>query len=145
MDWNGSALPWKDRELYKDIMFERSIRSYRETESRLEDYRLVFFDRGFPDTLGYAELIGSDIDARMDEYTRKWRYNRKVFLLPPWKQIFTRDKERKQDWREAVNTYYQLAKTYQQYGYDTVEVPKGSVRERCDFVLAHCVPEGFKS
>ena len=143
IDSNGSALPWKDRELYKDIMFDRSIRSYRETESRLGENPLVFFDRGFLDTLGYAELIGSGIDARMAEYARKWRYNSKVFLLPPWKQIFTKDKERRQDWLEAEHTYYQLAKTYRNYGYNTVDVPKVPVKERSRFVLAHNIPDGL--
>jgi predicted ATPase len=51
----GTALPWGDREAYTWLMLRRSIESYVAHASSLEP---VFFDRGIPDTLCYARLIG---------------------------------------------------------------------------------------
>ena len=44
-------------------------------------------------------------------------YNPIVFILPPWKEIYQTDNERKQDWQEAEHTYFQMKSTYEKYGY----------------------------
>jgi predicted ATPase len=41
-----------------------------------------------------------------------FRYNRRVFIAPPWREIFQQDSERKQDFDEAVRTYDSLVATY---------------------------------
>src|SRR5882672_3283583 len=51
----GSALPWRDRELYTRLMLDRSIDSYKAHTSAQS---VTFCDRGIPDTLSYARLIG---------------------------------------------------------------------------------------
>ena len=55
----GDALPWGDRERYCMLMLERSIASYRD-HAALNG--TTFFDRGIPDTLCYARLIGSPLE-----------------------------------------------------------------------------------
>jgi predicted ATPase len=52
----GDALPWKNKELYLQMMFDRSVDSYRAAQSN--NNSTVFFDRGIPDSLTYAEIIG---------------------------------------------------------------------------------------
>jgi len=64
-------------------------------------------------------------------------YNSKVFILPPWAEIYETDMERKQSWEEAVNTYRNMKDTYINLGYDVITVPIGSVESRYDFVLNH--------
>lgn len=71
----------------------------------------------------------------MKSYAESWRYNKSIFMLPPWQEIYETDNERKQDWKEAILTFEQMCKTYKSYGYDIVEIPKKSVCERADFVL----------
>lgn len=134
-DLDGDALPWKNKELFKTIMFERSISSYEQMEKKGFGHNPIFFDRGFLDSICYATLIRSEIDERMNEYALKWRYNRKVFVLPPWKEIYEQDSERKQDWEEAVFTYGKMVETCKSYGYETIVVPKMTAAERADFVL----------
>ena len=51
----GTALPWGDREAYTELMLQRSIDSFREHTPAVKP---VFSDRGIPDLLGYARLIG---------------------------------------------------------------------------------------
>jgi predicted ATPase len=61
---------------------------------------LAFFDRGVPDVAGYLRLTGLPVPAHVEKAVEIYRYNRKVFIAPPWPKIFTQDRERKQDfWR----------------------------------------------
>ena len=130
---NGEALPWKNKELYKELLMDRSIASYELITHT--NNGITFFDRGIPDTLSYARLINSTISLEMDFYASHYRYNKKVFILPPWLEIYTTDNERKQTWKEAVQTYEILAATYKQYNYELIEVPKTPVNERVEFIL----------
>ncbi|PTB95539.1 ATPase [Marivirga lumbricoides] len=132
---NGKALPWENKNLYKEMMFDRSIRSFEEIENNTNKGKPFFFDRGFLDTICYAELIESEISERMKSYAKNWRYNKNVFILPPWQEIYETDNERKQDWKEAILTFEKMSETYKKYGYNIVEVPKKTVSERADFVL----------
>lgn len=134
---NGNALPWKDKNLYKEVMFNRSINSFEQVYKTLNisNKRPIFFDRGFLDTICYAKLIQSEIDEQMELYAENWRYNKNIFMLPPWQKIYGTDTERKQDWTEAVLTYEKMCETYSSYGYNIVEIPKIAVRKRVDFIL----------
>jgi predicted ATPase len=60
---------------------------------------------------------------------------RRIFILPPWKEIYVTDEERKQSWEEALNTYDAMRKVYDRYGYDVLEVPKEDVEKRVEFIL----------
>src|ERR1700759_733987 len=53
----GDALPWKNRELYLQMMFDRSVDTYKLANNN--DNSLIFFDRGIPDSVTYAKIIGS--------------------------------------------------------------------------------------
>lgn len=63
-----------------------------------------------------------------------FRYHRRVLIARPWEEIFQQDRKRTQDFAEAVRTYEAPASTYVEYGYELVEVPRGSVEERVGFV-----------
>ncbi|MDG3582001.1 AAA family ATPase [Galbibacter pacificus] len=132
---NGEALPWKNTELYKQLLFDRSIKSYKEVEKEHAGSVPVFFDRGFLDTLCYAKLINSKINGHMHGYGKKLRYNKNVFILPPWKEIYITDGERKQNWEEALLTFKKMAETYKEYHYTINEVPKKSPSERANYIL----------
>ena len=66
---------------------------------------------------------------------KKFKYNQLVFLVPPWKEIFTSDTERKHSFESAKNEFDELLIKYKDFGYETVLVPKVSVKERADFIL----------
>lgn len=56
--------------------------------------------------------------------------NKKVFNLPPWKEIYQTDTERKQDFAEAVKTF-EVSKL----DYKLIEVPKLIVEARAEFII----------
>ena len=132
---NGEALPWKDKELYKQLMFERSVESYVQAEKNRNNRNPLFFDRSFLDTLCYAQLIGSAISEEMRTYAEHWRYHTDVFILPPWQEIYQTDQQRKQNWDEVLLTHTKMKETYNHYGYQIIEVPKTHAKTRADFVL----------
>lgn len=133
IDIGGNALPWANKELYAQIMLDRSVDSYITMSQTKKE--ITFFDRGILDTLCYSKLINSDLTEDMNFYAKKYRYNRKVFILPPWVDIYKIDNERKQTWDEAVITYATMKETYRQFDYEMVEVPKISIESRIQFVL----------
>jgi predicted ATPase len=68
-----------------------------------------------------------------------FRYHRRVFVAPPWRDIFALDAERKQSFDEATETYEMMVETYSALGYDLIPLPLSSVQERLQFVLAAVV------
>lgn len=133
----GEALPWRNKKLYMEMMFHRSVESYKATIKEYSGTQPVCFDRGFLDGLCYASLEGIPIDQEMKTFAETSRYNTNVFILPPWKDIYQTDAQRKQDWNEAVFTYNKMIQTYRGWHYDLIEVPRTPVGERADFVLGH--------
>ncbi|WP_268036536.1 AAA family ATPase [Algoriphagus sp. PAP.12] len=132
---DGEALPWKNRDLYKQMMFDRSIAAFRQLDESNLNNQPVFFDRSFLDTLCYCHLIGAEISDVMRTYAENWTFNPMVFLLPPWEGIYQKDEQRKQDWEEATKTFVQMKETYLEFRYKPQEVPKTDVINRADFVL----------
>lgn len=131
---NGDGLPWKNKNVYSELMLNASIETYLIISSK-ESSDIVFFDRGILDSICYMKMENISIPAEIESDLNKYRYHEKVFLLPPWLEIYETDNERKQTWEEAVYTYEEMKQTYLEYGYEIIEVPKGIIGERCDFVI----------
>ena len=128
----GTALPWGDREAYTVLMLERSVASYL---SHTPALRPTFSDRGIPDALCYAQLIGLSTDGFISDACRHYRYAPLVFLAPPWREIYETDSERKQDFAEAERTFRQMAEVYRQCGYEISELPRVTPASRASFIL----------
>jgi predicted ATPase len=128
----GNALPWRDRMRFAGLMLAWEIRSYEEAHQASGP---VFFDRGVPDVVGYLRLIGEAIPQHIKEAAKKYCYNRRVFIAPPWGEIFCQDHARKQNFEEAVRTYEAMMATYAELGYKLVEIPKMPAVERANFVI----------
>jgi predicted ATPase len=128
----GEALPWSDRRAFAELMLAWEMRSHR---AALESPGPVIFDRGVPDVLGYLRLTGLPIPSHVERAAQIFRYSRRVFLAPPWPEIFAGDAERKQSFAEAEATCKVMAETYKGLGYELISLPLGSVEERARFVL----------
>lgn len=129
---SGPALPWNDPALFAELMLSWEMRSHA---IAMQETGPVFFDRGVPDVIGYLGLTGLPVPAHIEKAAEVFRYNRKVFILPPWPEIFRQDTERKQDLDEARRTYEAMVSTYSGLGYNLVTVPCAPVSERVAFVL----------
>ncbi|MGH6763469.1 MAG: AAA family ATPase [Phyllobacterium sp.] len=130
---SGEALPWKNPALFAELMLGWEMRNYRMAE---EQPGIVIFDRGVPDILGYLRLMNIDAPSHVITATHRFRYNPRVFIAPPWPEIFEQDAERKQDVEEAERTYEAMVTVYAELGYALIELPRLPVEERAVFMMS---------
>lgn len=128
----GNALPWADRSAFAELMLGWELRSYREA---LRQSGPVAFDRGVPDVLAYLRVSGLRVPSHVEKAAEIFRYHRRVFIAPPWEEIFAGDAERKQSFEEAQATYQALVETYSQLNYELVPLPLTSIEDRARFVI----------
>lgn len=129
----GTRTPQFNYELFCDLLLSRAISHY---ESQKETDETVIFDRGVADNFAYARLF--DIDTkRFEEAAKVYQGNKKVFMLPPWKNIYKTDEERKISFEDTVVFQSYLIEIYNKIGCELIEVPKTSIEERVCFLLNH--------
>ena len=86
MQINSESLPWKNKSLYADLMFEASLNTYQKIVNGSYD-KTIFFDRGILDTICYRSMENLPISEELNKLVNAHPYNRKVFILPPWEEI----------------------------------------------------------
>ncbi|TPG55941.1 ATPase [Roseomonas nepalensis] len=128
----GAALPWDDRLAFAELMLGWELRSHREARGHPG---VVLFDRGIPDVLGYLNLCALPVPPHVRKAACTFRYNRQVFIAPPWPEIFDQDAERKQTFEEAQATYEAMVSAYGELGYELTHLPKSSVEDRVRFIV----------
>lgn len=82
----------------------------------------------------YTHFIGDRYPNSFDE-VRKDHLCTKIFILLPWKEIFTSDQGRYENFEQAKHIDVHLVETYEKYGYKLIEVPKDTVDNRILFIL----------
>ncbi|MFZ9034828.1 MAG: AAA family ATPase [Francisellaceae bacterium] len=132
----GNATHNGDRHKFRSLMLEASIRDFKKHQLSRES---IFFDRGIADLIGYSQLIDNPPDLLLTDAVKRFRYNKQIFIFPPWFEIYCNDKERQQDFSEALNTYRCIKEGYLKTGYDIVEVPLDSIEARVEFILNYVV------
>jgi predicted ATPase len=126
---NGLAVPWVDAAAFLRRVIEMALVDW-ESVTALEGW--VFFDRGLIDAAaGLQHLTG---DQMLDVLGQSYRYHRRVFLTPPWPEIYVVDPERRHGLDAALAEYSHLLEVYPSLGYEVVVLPKVGVLERADFV-----------
>lgn len=126
----GKALPWVDFKAF-------ARRAVEMAKADLTDAQhcdgLVFFDRGLIDAaVALADSGGEPVQETVGE-TRP--YGTRVFAVPPWKELFAQDAERRHDFDAAVREHHRILQALDTLGYMTTELPRVSVQERADIVL----------
>ncbi len=117
-------------------------------ESRLEhfragadlDHQVVFYDRGLSDVLAYMKYFRQQYPDEFVAYCEEHKYDR-VVVLPPWEDIYTQDEERLENFEQALEIHQELVRTYSEFQYPSLTIPKGSVKERAAYIIEHVIPE----
>jgi predicted ATPase len=128
----GDAVPWGNVSQFVELTISRSIHHVVTAARRSQ---LSFFDRGIIDQVSGLKHLNLSIPAHLAAAAERLRYHEKVFMIPPWPEIFSNDDERKHSFEDALSTYVTLLRTYERFGYQSVLVPKLDVAARADFVL----------
>jgi len=74
-------------------------------------------------------------EPALTELGQAHRYNRHVFMTPPWPEIYVTDAERRHSLADAEPDYHRVLGECPALGYDPVILPKVSVAERAELVL----------
>tara|TARA_Y100000588_G_C14268646_1_gene931199 strand:- start:62 stop:607 length:546 start_codon:yes stop_codon:yes gene_type:complete len=130
---NRNGSPEKDPELFTKLLFHRTLSQYSKCQ---KSESIVISDRGLPDIIGYARLFGLD-QLLFIHAAKENKYNKKVFILPCWDEIYVNDDERKMSLQQAQAFSRDLYEIYQSMGYQLIEVPKSSPSERANFILSN--------
>jgi len=123
----------EDPLLFSRLLIEGRLKHYKEADELKEDF--VFFDRGLPDVNAYLKFVKQEIPEEFDAITREHPYDKLVFIMPPWQEIFTGDEERYEDFNQAQLIHNKLVNYYKELGYYLVFVPFGPVEKRVDYIL----------
>jgi predicted ATPase len=126
----GRGVPWIDPTAFRDLTARRDVAIF---DCLAGESGRIFFDRGIPDSHG---VLGAAPSAELARAIRTRRYNRQVFVFPPWAEIYETDAERKQDWAEAEATYGRIMSALPALGYAPIVVPKADVESRAAFVMS---------
>jgi predicted ATPase len=122
----------EDPLLFSQMLLDGRVKQYNNAQN--EAHPMVFIDRGIPDVVAYLDYIGDSYPDHFDLACRENNYT-KIFILPPWEEIYQSDSERYENFEQAKTIYKHLIETYQKYGYHLIEVPKDSVDNRILYIL----------
>lgn len=122
----------KEPLLFSEMLLEGRVKQFKDALN--ENENLVFLDRGIPDVLAYMHYIGDAYPAAFEDACKNHIYT-KVFILPPWEEIYLSDNERYESYEQARLIHNHLVETYQKYGYNLIDVPKADIENRIDFIL----------
>jgi predicted ATPase len=130
LESGGRALPWVDGPAFARRAVATALADRAAAEAQPG---WVFFDRGLVDAA--AALQHMTGEPALETLARPHPYHRRVFLTPPWPEIYGTDPERRHGLDAAMAEYERLLEAYPALGYEVVVLPKVSVVERAGFVL----------
>lgn len=121
-----------------ESIFQKKILSTKQLiEARLPSKEIFFFDRAIPDSITHYRLAGLNPNHIVKKCF-KYRYN-KVFLLERFPIAV--DHARTESEEEAAFLQFWLEKDYRKLGYDVIDIPVMSVRNRVELILSHLSSE----
>ncbi|HET9824032.1 MAG TPA: AAA family ATPase, partial [Chitinophagaceae bacterium] len=112
-------------------MFTKDFDNYITNSNRTS---LLFFDRSFLDSASL--LYDSDLSGyeKIKNSHLINRYNQKVFITPPWEQIYCTDSERDQTFQQSIEVYNKIYSWYAEHQYNLVVIPKATLENRAAFI-----------
>lgn len=118
--------------LFSEKLLEGRVNQFKEAHKNKAS--LVFLDRGIPEVLAYLDMGNTPYPNHFTKACEDNQYDR-VFIFPPWEEIYTSDNERYEDYQEALKIYPFLKAAYDRFGYESIILPKDTIENRISFVL----------
>lgn len=125
---NGDLLPWSNLHGFGTECLNRMIQQVKYTNQNI-----TFLDRGTPDILAYFKTKNLKWNREANLHLSK--YQKTVFICPPWQQIFINDPQRPESFEQSGMIYQNLKTIYTKLGFTIIEIPKTSISERALFLL----------
>ena len=126
----GSAMPLENPATFACRCINRSMYFFNIADPR---DRPALFDRSIVDAVTALESIGA-AEACCGEAIRRYRYAPRVFMVPPWPELFHTDAERQHKFEAAEAEFHALMESFPAKGYEVLIVPRATIPERVDFL-----------
>lgn len=135
----GKALPWVDLAAFLRRAINMALADRAAAASHAG---WVFFDRGLVDAASALEALTGEPILRPLCMTH--RYHSRIFIAPPWPEIYVTDADRKHGFDAAVAEYDRLMAAFPTLGYEVISLPKTAAAHRADFLLA-CLDDAIET
>ena len=130
----GDGLPWENPVKFAELCVSRALYFFN-TVRPIE--KPAIFDRSIIDNISGIERLGLEMPPSFRVAVEHYRYAPRVFMTPPWKELFARDAERQHSFEDAHAEYDWLLKSYTALGYEVMLLPQGTPAERASFLEEH--------
>ncbi len=94
-----------------------------------------FFDRSLVDIIAYMDISKISRNKIYINAIKTSSYNKNVFFLPYWEDIYTIDLQRRESKEQAKLIEKNLRLIYNELGFNLIDVPMNVIKERVDFIL----------
>ena len=128
---NGNGLPETDPGLFIELMLSRTIFQYKLNTDKCG---IVFFDRGIPDLIAYADL-GNLSNKVFFNASEEYRFNKNVFMFNGRESIYTTDDERKMTYDQANKFGKEVREIYIHLGYFIYDMPFAGIETQTEFII----------
>jgi predicted ATPase len=95
----------------------------------------IFYDRSAVEALAMVHEASPFSEIELKGKLSGYTFHQKVFVLPPWQDIYVTDAERDHTFTHAVTVHAQIVRWYTWCGYQINEVPRLEVGQRVSHVL----------
>lgn len=127
VEHNIDCLPWSNRDCFQKNVELKEIENFKNNT-------YGFFDRSVIDEPAFRLFYGYDVPSDLDTACKIHRYDT-VFVFRPWKQIFVNNDYRKITFDEIIGLDEYIVGQYKKYGYNPIDVIKGTIDERVEFII----------
>lgn len=128
----GNVLPWEDHHSFNEAVFKGRLEQFHAATGH---HQLYFYDRGIPDSLAYLLADEKSVPTHFMEEAKLCSYYHRVFITPPWNEIYINDQQRWEGFDYAMRIHEFISNFYTQLGYELIEIPKLPVTQRVEFIL----------
>ena len=94
-----------------------------------------FFDRSLVDIIAYMDISKISRNKIYINAIKTSNYNKNVFFLPYWEDIYTIDLQRRETKEQAKLIEKNLRLIYNELGFNLIDVPMSVLKERVDFII----------
>jgi len=130
---DGATPPIRSDDEGKNKDFFQKILSGRiELHQSAPTDSISFYDRGLPDSLSFFKFRKINPPEILLEAISVYRYNSGVFVIPPRKEIFSRDSIRQESFEQSVELYEFTREAYTDSGYNLIELEEISIGLRVE-------------
>ena len=127
---SGGSDPWRNLISFSKAIWKLRVKQYNEAKNLIGS---IFYDRSVIDVLAYIDAGNKEINESMDP--KLYPYHKKVFIFPPWKDIYSQDDGRWEPFSTCQLVHNSVMKAYTDLGYQMIEVPRCSIEDRAKFII----------